>query len=102
MVGVAAGSDASTARLSVDADTKARAAAAVLGGKPVALENRIRQLPCRSSERQAARTYSLIRPLRTGFRRICRMSTLVTLAGSVSRSSAGVRWAMPWCGRAML
>jgi len=28
---------------------------------------------CRSSACQAARTYSLIRPLRTGFRRICRV-----------------------------
>ena len=48
---------------------------------PVPLENRIRQVTCRSSGRQAARTYSLIRPLRTGFRRICRVSTLVTVAG---------------------
>jgi hypothetical protein len=70
--------------------------------KPVPLENRIRQLTCRSSERQAARTYSLIRPPRTGFRRICHVPTLVTVAGSVSRSSAGTRWAMPWCGRAVL
>ena len=30
--------------------------------RPVPLENRIRQLTCRSSGRQAARTYSLIRP----------------------------------------
>jgi hypothetical protein len=51
---------------------------------PVPLENRIRQLACRSSGRQAARTYSLIRPPRTGFRRICRMSTLVTVAVSVT------------------
>ena len=50
-------------------------------GRVVPLENRIRQLTCRSSERQAARTYSLIRPLRTGFRRICRVSMSVTVAG---------------------
>ena len=48
---------------------------------PVPLENRIRQVTCRSSGCQAARTYSLIRPLRTGFRRICRVSRSVTVAG---------------------
>ena len=49
--------------------------------EPVPLENTIRQVTCRSSGRQAAYTYSLIRPLRTGFRRICRVSTSVTVAG---------------------
>jgi hypothetical protein len=48
---------------------------------PVPLENRIRQLTCRSSGRQAARTYSLISPPRTGFRRICHVPTLVTGRG---------------------
>ena len=48
---------------------------------PVPLENRIRQVTCRSSGRQAAPTYSLIRPPRTGFRRICRVSMSVAVAG---------------------
>jgi hypothetical protein len=34
----------------------------------VPLENRIRLVTCKSSGRQAAREYSLIRPPRTGFR----------------------------------
>ena len=50
-------------------------------GVPVPLENWIWQVTCRSSGRQAACVYSLIRPLRTGFRRICRVPTSVTVAG---------------------
>ena len=40
---------------------------------------------------QAAWVYSLIRPLRTGLRRICCLSTSVTIAQGASRSSAGTR-----------
>ena len=40
---------------------------AALAGGVVPLDNRIRQVTCGSSERQAARVYSLIRPLRTDF-----------------------------------
>jgi len=45
------------------------------------------------------RVYSLIRPLRIGFRRICCGSMSVTAAGCASRSLPGTCWAMPWCGR---
>jgi dihydrofolate reductase len=48
---------------------------------PVPPENRIRRVTCRSSGRQAARSYSLIRPLKIGFRRICHVSMSVTVAG---------------------
>ena len=68
----------------------------------VPLENRIRLVACRSSVPQAACVYSLIRPLRTGFRRICCLSMSVTVARGTSRSSAGTCCAMPWCGRAVL
>ena len=39
--------------------------------------------------------YSLIKPPRTGFRQICRLSTSVTVARGAS-SSPWTRWAMPW------
>jgi hypothetical protein len=39
----------------------------------VPLGNRIRLVACRHSVPQAACVYSLIRPLRTGLRRICRV-----------------------------
>ena len=65
---------------------------------PVRLENRIRVVTCGSSEYQAAREYSLIRPPRTGFRRIRSRSRWAT----VRRSPSGTRWAMPWCGLAVL
>ena len=71
-------------------------------GEPVPLENRIQLVTCRSSARQAACVYSLIRPPRTGFRRICRLSTSVTVARGASGSSSGTRWAMPWCGAARI
>jgi hypothetical protein len=46
---------------------------------------------------QAACVYSLIRPLRTGFRRICCASTsVVTVARGGARSTSGTRWAMRW------
>jgi len=64
----------------------------------VPLENRIRLVTCGSSGYQAARAYSLIRPPRTGFRRIRSQSRSVT----VRCSPSGTRWAMPWCGRAVL
>jgi hypothetical protein len=54
------------------------------------------------SGRQAACVYSLIRPPRTGFRRICCLSMSVRVARATSGSSSGTRWAMPWCGRAVL
>ena len=45
-------------------------AARVAVPEPVPLENRIPALTWAFSDFQAARSYSLIRPLRTGFRRI--------------------------------
>ena len=72
------------------------------GIDPVPLDNVIRLVTCRSSVRQAACVYSLIRPLSTDFRRICCASTSVTVAWGASRSSSGTRCAMPWCGRAVL
>ena len=62
----------------------------------VPLENRIQLVTCGSSACQAACVYSLIRPPRTGFRRMCRVSTSVTVARGAS-SSSWTRWAMPWC-----
>ena len=67
-----------------------------------ALENRIQLVTCRSSVRQAACVYSLIRPPRTGFRRICRLSTPVTVTRGASGSSSGTRWAIPWCSAARI
>jgi transposase len=52
--------------------------------------------------RQAACVYSLISPPRTGFRRICCVSMPVTAARGASGWPSGTRWAMPWCGRAVL
>jgi hypothetical protein len=57
---------------------------------------------CWSSVRQAACVYSLISPPRTGFLRICCVSMPVTVARGASGSPSGTRWAMPWCGRAVL
>src|ERR1700738_2388372 len=56
---------------------------------------------CRHSVPQAAYVYSLIRPLRTGLRRICRVSRSVLTRRGTSGLSSGARWAMPWCGRAV-
>ena len=69
--------------LAVPVSMGAVAATAVLArpNDAVPLENRIRRVTCRSSVRQAARTYSLSRPLRMDFRRICHVSTSVTVAG---------------------
>jgi hypothetical protein len=64
-------------------------------GDPVRLENRIRQVTGRCSVSQAACVYSLIRPLRTGFRRICCVPKSVTVARGPSRSSSGTCCAMP-------
>ena len=64
----------------------------------VPLEYRIRLVTCGSSGYQAARAYSLIRPPTTGFRRIRSPSRSVTVMWPPS----GTRWAMPWCGRAVL
>ena len=72
---------------------------------PVRLENRIRLVTCGSSGSsgcQAARAYSLIRPPGTGFRWIRPRSRSVTVRWPPSCSPSGTRWAMPWCGRAVL
>ena len=66
------------------------------GKDPVPLENRIRLVTGRCSVPQAACVYSLIRPLRIGFRRICCVSMSVTVARGPSRSSSGTCCAMPW------
>ena len=50
---------------------------------------------------QAARSYSLIRPPRTGFRRIWHEPG--SAAGTRGAGSgSGTRWPMPWWGRAVL
>jgi hypothetical protein len=71
---------------------------AVLALAAVPLENRIRLVTCEYSGCQAARVYSLIRPLRTGLRWIRSQSRSATVRWPPS----GTRWAMPWCGRAVL
>ena len=80
------------------------AAAGVLcaRGDLVPLENTIGQVTCGSCGLQAACVYSLIRPLRTGFRRIRSISRSVMAVRGASRPASGTRWAMPWCGRAEL
>ena len=70
--------------------------------RPVPLENRIRVVTCGSSGYQAARAYSLIRPPRTGFRRIRLRSRSARVRWPPSCLPSGTRWAMPWCGRAVL
>ena len=47
---------------------------------------------------QAVRVYSLIRPPRRGFWRICCVPTSVTGARGAAGSSSGMCWVMPWCG----
>jgi hypothetical protein len=37
-----------------------------------------------------------------GFRRMCCVPTPVTVARGASCSPSGTRWAMPWCGRAIV
>jgi DNA-binding transcriptional MerR regulator len=69
---------------------------------PVPLENTIRPVTCGSCGRQAACMYSLIRPLRTGFRRIRSISGSIMADGGAAHPASGTRWAMPWCGRAAL
>ena len=68
----------------------------------VPLENRTRVVTSGSSGYQAARAYSLIRPPRTGFRRIRPRSRSPTVRWPSSCSPLGTRWAMPLCGRAVL
>ena len=51
---------------------------------------------------QAARMYSLIRPLRTGFRRIWRAWKWPAVMQGGWCSASGTRWPIPWCGRAVL
>ena len=74
----------------------------MVGAAAVPLENRIRLVSCGSSGCQAARAYSLSRPPRTGFRWIRSRSRPVTVLRPPSCSPSGTRWAMPWCGRAVL
>src|ERR1017187_2554858 len=62
----------------------------------VLLENRILDRELRDLGCQAARWYSLIRPLRTGFRRTCHVAgppAAVTRGGWCALS--GMRWPMP-------
>jgi hypothetical protein len=68
----------------------------------VPLEIRIWPVTCKSLGCQAAREYSLIRPPRTGFRWIRSPSRSATGRRPPSCSPQGTRWAMPWCGRAVL
>jgi hypothetical protein len=58
-------------------------------GDPVPLGNRIRQVTCRSSVRQAVCVYSLIRPPRTGFRRMCCLSMAFTVVRESVRFVVG-------------
>ena len=62
----------------------------------VPLENRIRLVACRSSVRQAACMYSLIRPLTTGFRWIRAVSGSVMVTWRTCWWSSGTCWPMPW------
>ena len=55
-----------------------------------------------SSGYQAARAYWLIRPPRTGLRRIRPRSRSATVRWPPSCLRSGTRWPMPWCGRAVL
>jgi hypothetical protein len=66
-----------------------RTARLPLPWQPVPLEKRIWPVTCGSSVRHAARVYSLIRPPRTGFRRICCASMSVTVARGASGSPWG-------------
>ena len=61
----------------------------------VPLENRILRCGLYFSGGQAARRYSLIRPLRTGFRRIRRESRSAAKSWEAAGSPSGMRWAMP-------
>ena len=70
--------------------------------RPCAARNTIRPVTCGSCGRQAACMYSLIRPLRTGFRRIRSISGSIMADGGAAHPASGTRWAMPWCGRAAL
>ena len=72
------------------------------GGDLVPLENRILGRELRFLGCQAARTYSLIRPLRTGFRRIWRAWKCPAVMQGGWCSASGTRWPIPWCGRAVL
>src|ERR1017187_10409953 len=66
-------------------------------GELVPLENRILDCELRDLGCQAARWYSLIRPLRTGFRRTCHVAgppAAVTRGGWCALS--GMRWPMAW------
>ena len=70
-------------------------------GDSVPLENRILGRELRDLGCQATRSYSLIRPLRTGFRRIWRMRKSPAMTRAGWRPLSGMRWPMPWCGRAV-
>jgi hypothetical protein len=68
----------------------------------VPLENRILCGELRLLGVQAARAYSLIRPFRTGFRRIWRAWKCPAVMQGGWCSASGTRWPIPWCGRAVL
>jgi hypothetical protein len=69
---------------------------------PVPLENRILCGEPRLLGVHAARKYSLVRPLRTGFRRIWRAWKFPAVMQGGWCSASGTRWPIPWCGRAVL
>jgi hypothetical protein len=58
--------------------------------------NRILRLTWDFRGCQAARVYSLIRPLRTGFRWTRWALRSVAMVRGASSSLSGVRWSMPW------
>jgi hypothetical protein len=68
----------------------------------VPLENRILGRELRLLGCQAARMYSLIRPFRTGFRRIWRAWKCPAVMQGGWCSASGTCWPIPWCGRAVL
>ncbi len=66
-------------------------------GQPlIRAENRTRLVTGRCPVLHAACVYSLIRPFRAGFRRICCVSMSVRVARGPSRSSSGTCCVMPW------
>jgi len=82
-------------------NVQATAASMQLAADPVSLGNRVLAWTRAFSGFQAARSYSLIRPLRTGFRRIWRVLRSAGMMPGAG-SGSGMRWWRPWCGRAVL
>ncbi|HTS61402.1 MAG TPA: hypothetical protein VMH28_05235 [Candidatus Acidoferrales bacterium] len=73
----------------------------LLGRSPVS-KNAGLLVACGCFGYQAARVYSLIKPPRTGFQRIRSRSRSVTVMWLPPCSPLGTRWAMAWCGLAVL